>query len=50
MKRKTKEFLKWFFRVDWSDMSNYFALALAALLLWWGLKTIIGAMFAPLTP
>lgn len=35
------DFLKWFFHVDLADWTNYAALALAALLFWWGIKTII---------
>ena len=49
MKQRTKEFMKWFFHVDWADLTNYIALALSALLLWWGLKTIINVISTSIT-
>ena len=49
MKKETKEFLKWFFHIDWSDLTNYVAILLAAFLLWWGIKTIIKVITTPLS-
>ncbi|MBW2997446.1 hypothetical protein KY349_03865 [Candidatus Woesearchaeota archaeon] len=40
---KVKEFLKWYLHVDWKDITNYIALIIAALLLWWGIKTMIAS-------
>ncbi|MBU0461189.1 MAG: hypothetical protein KJ574_01245 [Nanoarchaeota archaeon] len=48
MKPETKEFLRWFLHIDWTDLTNYVALLLAALLLWWGIKTIIQVMVSSL--
>jgi len=48
MKQSRKEFMKWFFHIDWTDLTNYVALALSALLLWWGIKTIIQVIATPL--
>lgn len=45
IKQSRKDFLKWFFHVDWGDLTNYIALALSAVLLWWGIKTIVGSIF-----
>jgi len=41
---KIGEFLKWYLHIDWKDITNYVALTGAALLLWWGIKTIIASM------
>jgi hypothetical protein len=41
---KIGEFLKWYLNIDWKDITNYIALTVAVLLLWWGLKTIIASM------
>lgn len=41
-------FLKWFFTVDLKDWSNYIALLAAIFLFWWGIKTILIAVTAPL--
>lgn len=47
---KVKEFLNWYLHVDWKDMTNYIALVIAALLLWWGIKTIIASFSATPPP
>lgn len=44
------EFLKWYFRVDLKDASNYIALLIAAVLLWWGLKTMLATVSVGLSP
>jgi hypothetical protein len=40
---KVGEFLKWYFNVDLRDWTNYIALIIAILLLWWGIKSIIAS-------
>lgn len=45
---KLGDFLKWYFRIDFKDITNYIALVMAILLLWWGIKNIMSAM--SLTP
>jgi hypothetical protein len=39
-----KEFLKWYLHIDWKDITNYIALIIAILLLWWGIKSIISSL------
>jgi hypothetical protein len=45
-----KDFLRWYFRVDLKDTSNYIALLIAAVLLWWGLKTMLATFSVGLIP
>jgi len=40
---KVKEFLKWYLGVDLRDWTNYIALIIAILLLWWGIKSIMAS-------
>jgi hypothetical protein len=40
---KISEFFKWYLQIDWKDITNYIALIIAILLLWWGIKTIIAS-------
>jgi len=40
---KVKDFLKWYLDFDIKDWTNYIALIIAILLLWWGLKSIIAS-------
>lgn len=43
---KWKDFFRWYFHIDFKDITNYIALVLAILLLWWGIKTIIAVITA----
>ncbi|MBW2967840.1 hypothetical protein KY362_05120 [Candidatus Woesearchaeota archaeon] len=40
---KVQDFLKWYFHIDLKDWTNYIAIVLAALLLWWGIKSMIAS-------
>jgi hypothetical protein len=40
---KVRDFLKWYLNVDLRDWTNYIALTVAILLLWWGIKSIIAS-------
>ncbi len=40
---KFKEFAKWYFYVDFKDVTNYVAFVMAAILLWWGFKTMFSS-------
>jgi hypothetical protein len=44
MDENTRDMLRWFFRIDLKDWSNYIAIVVAGFLLWWGLKTIFGTI------
>lgn len=46
MNESTKELLRWFFKVDLKDWTNYMAIVVAGLLFYWGIKTIIGTITA----
>ncbi|NQU79812.1 hypothetical protein HQ545_08655 [Candidatus Woesearchaeota archaeon] len=40
---KISEFLKWYIQIDFKDVTNYIAIIMAILLLWWGIKSMITA-------
>ncbi|MBI4739458.1 hypothetical protein HY772_08015 [Candidatus Woesearchaeota archaeon] len=48
-KGSLKESLRWFFNVDFKDWTNYAAMIFAGLLLYWGIRTIIGTVTAAAT-
>lgn len=39
-----RNFIRWFFTVDFKDWTNYVAIVLAGFLFWWGIKNIMKAM------
>lgn len=43
-KQRIRDFLKWYFHIDFKDITNYIALAIAIFLLWWGIKSIMSAL------
>ncbi|MBI5398056.1 hypothetical protein HZB03_01210 [Candidatus Woesearchaeota archaeon] len=44
MNDSTRDLLRWFFRVDFSDWTNYAAMILTGFLLYWGVRTIISTV------
>lgn len=43
-KKNMKEFMKWYFHVDFKDITNYIAFLLAVFLFWWGISSILKAL------
>jgi len=47
MNQKTKDFIKWYLRVDLKDWTNYIAITATVFLVWWSVKIFIGVFSLP---